>query len=169
MIQWAYFPQSDKPSPFVDKVVGVFEKRANDIDSSIHEIQVSDLVLSKLADDLEKIGFVVERGKKKKDKINIPVLFGKNGKIEKSFEADAYLEREGFVLEVEAGRGVTNYQFLKDLFQACMMQDVNYLGIAIRNQYRTSPDFDKVFAFFDTLYKSSRLALPLKGILIIGY
>jgi hypothetical protein len=50
-----------------------------------------------------------------------------------------------------------------------MMQDVDYLGIAVRNKYRTSPDFDKVFAFFDTLYKSNRLELPLKGVLIIGY
>jgi len=32
-------------------------------------------------------------------------------------------------LEVEAGRAYTNYQFLKDLFQACMMHDVQYLGM----------------------------------------
>lgn len=29
-----------------------------------------------------------------------------------------------------------NNQFLKDLFQACMMQDVDYLVIAVRNEYR---------------------------------
>ena len=86
-----------------------------------------------------------------------------------SFEADAYNAEEGFVIEVEAGRGVTNYQFLKDLFQACMMHNVHYLAIAIRNQYRTSNDFDKVCRFFDTLYASNRLTLPLRGILIIGY
>jgi hypothetical protein len=72
-------------------------------------------------------------------------------------------------LEVEAGRGVTNYQFLKDLFQACMMYEANYLVIAIRNVYRKSQDFDRVVAFYNTLYASNRLSLPLKGILIIGY
>ena len=42
-------------------------------------------------------------------------LFGKNGKLEKSFEADALNTSRKTVLEVEAGRGVTNHQFLKDL------------------------------------------------------
>lgn len=46
-----------------------------------------------------------------------------NGKLDKSFEADALHKELGFVLEVEAGRGVTNNQFLKDLFQACMMSN----------------------------------------------
>jgi len=87
----------------------------------------------------------------------------------RSFDADAYNELEGFVIEVEAGRGVTNYQFLKDLFQACMMHEVSYLAIAVRNKYRNSRDFEKVQTFFETLYASQRLTLPLKGILIIGY
>ncbi len=73
------------------------------------------------------------------------------------------------MLEVEAGRAVVNNQFLKDLFQACMMHGVNYLGIAVRNIYRNSNDFDRVIRFIDTLYASSRIRLPLKGILIIGY
>lgn len=169
MIQWAYFPQSDKPPDLVMKVVEVFQRHSADIDSQTHDPQVSDEALAKLAGSLDSLGFQVERGKKKKDKIRIPILFGRNGKAEKSFEADAYHPNEGFVLEVEAGRGVTNYQFLKDLFQACMMQGVQYLAIAVRNVYRTSADFEKVFTFFDTLYKSNRLSLPLKGILIVGY
>lgn len=70
---------------------------------------------------------------------------------------------------MEAGRGVTNYQFLKDLFQACMMNNVEYLIIAVRNIYRTSKDFEKVATFFDTLYASGRIKLPLKGVLVIGY
>ncbi|MEO3864996.1 hypothetical protein [Rheinheimera fenheensis] len=169
MINWAYFPQSDPiPAP-LKRVVDVFIKHSIDVDSDLNEIQESNAVLAKLADSLEAIGMQVERGKKNGEKIFVPVLFGRNGAIEKSFEADAYWESEKFVLEVEAGRGVTNYQFLKDLFQACMMQDVDYLGIAVRNKYKRNKDFDKVFSFFDTLYKSRRLELPLKGILIIGY
>ena len=64
---------------------------------------------------------------------------------------------------------MANYQFLKDLFQASVMADVDYLCIAVRNKYRTSQDFEKMSAFFDTLYASDRLQLPLKGILIVGY
>ena len=98
------------------------------------------------------------------------MLFGQNGAVEKYFEADAYLIDKGFVLEVEAGRGFANNQFLKDLFQACMMHNVDYLGIAVRNIYReSSKDFEKVIQYFETLFASNRLELPLKGILIIGY
>jgi hypothetical protein len=46
-----------------------------------------------------------------------PSFFGRDGAAEKSFDADAYHRAGGFVLEVEAGRGVVNNQFLKDLFR----------------------------------------------------
>ena len=85
------------------------------------------------------------------------------------FEADGLNPKTKTVIEVEAGRGVTNHQFLKDLFQACMMHNVDFLVIAVRNLYRTSNDFEKVLSFLNTLYASSRLMLPLKGVLIIGY
>ncbi|MEF2097315.1 hypothetical protein V3595_22100 [Bacillus sp. CFBP9009] len=101
----------------------------------------------------------------------------------KSFRADAYHDKNKSVIEIEAGRGVLNNQFLKDLFQACMMQDVEYLTIAVLNEYRTKNvnkktakvkikknyDFDEVYKFFDALYASDRIKLPLKGVLIIGY
>ena len=169
MIKWVYFPQSDKPTDMVIKVVDVFKKHANDINSDTHDKQESDEVLSKITNSLMKVGFRVETGKKSEQKIKVPVLFGQDGEIGKSFEADAFHVSERFVLEVEAGRGVTNYQFLKDLFQASMMQGISYLAIAVRNKYRRSNDFVRVFTFFDTLYKSNRLSLPLKGVLIVGY
>jgi hypothetical protein len=96
-------------------------------------------------------------------------LFGLNGQLEKSFDADAFHKEAGFVVEVEAGRGVVNNQFLKDLFQACMMNDVYYLAIAVRNGYKGNRDFEIVCRFMDTLYASQRLQLPLRGILVLGY
>jgi hypothetical protein len=87
----------------------------------------------------------------------------------RSFDADAYHAETRTVLEIEAGRAFTNYQFLKDLFQACMMVDVDYLAIAVRHVYKGTKDFAKVTLFFDTLYASRRLALPLNGVLVIGY
>jgi hypothetical protein len=169
MINWYYYPLCDEPTETVRKIVSVFENVSSEIDSSTHDVQVSNLVLEKVATHLQQIGFQVETGKRQNQKIRVPVLFGLNGKVSKSFDADAYHPDEGFVIEIEAGRAVTNYQFLKDLFQACMMHDVSYLAIAVRNLYRISNDFEKVHSFFDTLYASNRLTLPLKGILIIGY
>jgi len=169
MIHWCYFPNTDTPNSLIMDLIDVFRKNANNIDSETHEVQDSNTVLKKLTRDLQSLSFNVETGKKNSEKIHIPVLYGIDGKIEKRFEADAFHQKEGIVLEIEAGRAVTNYQFLKDLFQACMMQDVIYLSIAVRNTYKKSKDFNKVVTFFDTLYKSDRLILPLKGVLIIGY
>lgn len=168
MINWIYYPRSDKATAMALKVVSVFEASSDKIDSESNTLS-SNEVLSVISDGLVAEGFAVEKGKKASQKIRVPVLFGLKGKLEKSFEADAFNAAEGFVVEVEAGRGVTNYQFLKDLFQACMMHGVYYLAIAVRNIYRANKNFESVHRFIDTLYASNRLKLPLKGVLIIGY
>lgn len=169
MINWVYFPKSSPPPEFGLHVVALFEELAEVIDSSTTVGQHSDTVMARLRPGLEKLGFKVERGKSIEDKIVVPVLFGRKGRILKCFNADAHAASTGWVLEVEAGRAVDNNQFLKDIFQACMMHDVLHLAIAVRNTYRSSDDFAKVESFLETLYVSGRLQLPLKGILLIGY
>jgi hypothetical protein len=168
MINWIYFPQSDEPPPLIRKVVHAFEEMQQEFKDRSKDL-ISDVVLSIVRPRLQKIGFEVEAGKRASEKIRVPVLFGRNGKVERAFEADAWHREAKMVVEVEAGRGYLNNQFLKDLFQACMMHDIEYCGIAIRNLYIKSNDFENVEAFFKTLYASNRLRLPLKGILIIGY
>lgn len=169
MIQWHTFPKSAHTIPVVIDSVNVFEKHLISIDSTTHDSFTSNEVLAVIRQDLETLGFHVETDKTTSGKIKIPVLFGMNGKPEKTFDADAFHYEHGIVMEVEAGRAVSNYQFLKDLFQACMMQDAKYLVIAVRNVYRGNSDFDLVKNFFETLYASSRLQLPLKAITLIGY
>lgn len=169
MINWVYFPKSSPPPEFGLRIVALFEEVANTIDSSTRRDQHSDTVVARLRPSLESLGFRVEKGKSSEGKIVVPVLFGRKGKILKCFNADAHAASKGWVLEVEAGRAVDNNQFLKDIFQACMMHDVLHLAIAVRNEYRKSDDFAKVESFLETLYVSGRLQLPLKGILLIGY
>jgi len=168
MINYQLFPKSQQISSDLLAVVNVFQTNDDIISSKTQELS-SNEVLAVVADGLEKIGFTIEKSKRKADKIKIPVLFGRNGNLEKSFDADGVNLTTKTVIEVEAGRGVTNYQFLKDLFQACMMQEIDVLIIAIRNNYKGNSDFETVVTFFNTLYVSGRLTLPLKRILIIGY
>ena len=168
MIQWDYYPRSERPPKLAIDVVEAFKSVEKVIDSSGQSLK-SDEVLGIIAELLLELGFQVETGKKAFQKVRVPVLFGRNGRVEKSFDADAWHVRGKFVLEVEAGRGFTDNQFLKDMFQACMMHDVDYLAIAVRNVYRASRDYEKVTAFIETLYASNRLHLPLNGILTIGY
>jgi hypothetical protein len=168
MISWQYFPKSDSIPNHLEAVVNVFKKSCDEIDSAEHKLN-SNGVLLVIKDSLLEENFIVERGTKIEDKIRMPVLFGRDGKLEKSFHVDAFQEKTGTVLEVEAGRAVTNYQFLKDLFEACMMHDTFYLAIAVRKVYSKQRDFETVITHFDTLFASGRLKLPIKGILIVGY
>lgn len=165
---WIYFPKSDEPPDFVRSVVRVFESCEDQLHEHAKDLK-SDGVLMLLCPGLQALGFKVETGKRASEKIRVPVLFGRNGAVEKSFEADAWHDVQKMILEVEAGRGYLNNQFLKDFFQACMMHDVEYCGIAVRNRYIDSNDYENVLAFFETLYASNRLRLPLKGLLVVGY
>lgn len=135
MINWQFYPKSHEITGVLDGVVKVFQKNIKFLDSSNHKLSSND-VLSIIRNDLISLGFNVEGSKKAIDKIRVPVLFGRNGRMEKSFETDAYNADQHTILEVEAGRGYTNNQFLKDLFQACVMINVDFLIIAVRNIYR---------------------------------
>lgn len=168
MINWQYFPQSRAIPIHLADVVKAFQKVADQIDSEKHDFS-SDEVLKIVRPELEKLGFDIEKSKRNEDKILVPVLFGVNGSLEKYFEADGINRNHSTVIEVEAGRAVINYQFLKDIFQASMMNGIDFLVISVRNIYRSAKDFNKVKAFLDALYASNRLQLPLKGILVIGY
>lgn len=167
-IDWELFPKCVKCDDNLRNVIKVFNKNIISIDSKKNDLN-SDSVLKIVRPNLESIGYIVEKSKLSSDKIKMPVLFGRNGVIDKHFEVDAYHESTKTVIEVEAGRGYTNYQFLKDIFEAAVMQDVDYCVIAVRRIYKGSDDFDKVCNFIDALYSSNRLKLPFKGLLIIGY
>lgn len=168
MINWMYFPKNQPLDAVSRQVVAAFENIADSVDSNEYQYS-SNEVLSIVRPGLENLGFAVEKSKKSSDLVAVPVLFGVNGKIEKSFEADGYLPDAGYVIEVEAGRAVVNYQFLKDFFEACTMVGVDKLCIAVRNKYRDFNDFDRVCKFFESMYASGRLGIPLSGLLIIGY
>ena len=168
MINWMYFPKTSYADDISLKIIQAFKDEEDNIDSTRFTLH-SDDVLKKIKPKMNKIGFEVEMSKKKEDLINVPVMFGMNGKSELAFEADAYLCEYGYVVEIEAGRAVTNYQFLKDFYEACMMYNVSYLCIAVRNVYRKSADFQKVCSFFDAMYSNKRISIPLKGLLVIGY
>ncbi len=168
MIQYQFFPRSQGITPEIRKVINCFFEVNVNINSDFHNLK-SNGVLQNLYEPLRKIGFAVEISKAKDDKIDVPVLFGLNNKIDKSYNADALSKDGKIVIEVEAGRATENNQYMKDIFQACMMFEVEYLVVAVRNTYRGHKDFEIVFTFLETLYISSRLHLPLKGILLIGY
>ena len=114
------FPRSFGITKEIESVILCFEKHYEAIKSPDNNLS-SDGVLKVISEDLKKLNFKVEESKASTDKIKIPVLFSLNNKIDKSFDADAVSEDGKIVIEVEAGRAFRNNQFLKDIFQACMM------------------------------------------------
>jgi len=168
MLKYQLFPRSISVLPEIKEVINCFENNYDKIKSPENKLSSND-VLKIIRPSLEKINFKVESGKTQPDKIKIPVLFSLNNKIDKFFDADAVSEDQKIVIEVEAGRAYVNNQFLKDIFQACMMPNVEYLILAVRNDYRGNDNFKSIFAFLETLYINSRLQLPLKGIVLVGY
>jgi hypothetical protein len=173
-IRWQLFPRFLIPPKHVQELVRAFETVVDSIGTPKNQLS-SNAVLKALQPHLETIGFEVESGKGQAQLVARPVLFGLGGRAEKSFLVDAFQPATGTVLEVEAGRAVINYQFLKDLFEACTIQDACYLAIAVMNEYKPKSakialqDFATVTNFVDTLYASGRLSLPLEGVVVIGY
>lgn len=176
MINFQFFPRSHGVTPEIKAVIDCFKRIEPQLEQeNVH--RVSNDVLALVRPHLEEIGFRVETGKGKEDKIDVPVLFGENNEVDKFFFADALSTDGKIVIEVEAGRAVRNNQFLKDIFQACMMFEVEYLVIAVLNEYKFNSggrqaigkDYHEVKTFLETLYVSNRLRLPLKGILLLGY
>lgn len=176
MINYQFFPRSHGVTAQIREIINCFIDVDEHRDPCVH--LKSNEMLALVRPGLEALHFTVETGKAAGEQIYVPVLFGENNQVDKSFAADAWSEDHKIVIEVEAGRAVANNQFLKDIFQACMMYEVEYLVIAVLNEYsinsssgktHTTYDYQTVKTFLETLYVSNRLQLPLKGILLIGY
>lgn len=175
MINYQFFPRSHGITPEIRNIINCF--KTVDEQREQNEHLKSNEMLALVRPFLEEQGFIVESGKAANEQIYVPVLFSENDQVDKYFAADALSSDHKIVIEVEAGRAVKNNQFLKDIFQACMMYEVEYLVIAVLNDYsynvkgklQTAHDYQSIKTFLETLYVSNRLQLPLKGILLIGY
>jgi len=168
MIQSQFYPRSIGLTKPISRIVDCFKLVSDSICSPENNLS-SDGVLAFIRPFLENEGFQVELGKSRDQKIKVPVLYGLNNTIDKFFDADAVSLDGKIVIEIEAGRALDNYQFLKDIFQASMMSGVEYLVIAVRNHYRGTNTFSRIAVFLETMYISNRIRLPLHGILLIGY
>jgi hypothetical protein len=172
--RWQYFPRFAPAPLHLIQLVSTFENVIGTIGTPQNQLS-SNEVLDEVADGLEALSYIVERGKTRAEKIYRPVLYGKDGSIDKAFEVDAWQESTGTIIEVEAGRAVINHQFLKDFFEACVIQDARYLVIAVCKAYKPaslktpSNDFEIVTTFMETMFASGRLQIPLEGIMIVGY
>lgn len=76
MVDWYYYPKNEKCPSHLMKIIEVFNQNFSRIDSNMYQDK-SDVVLSHLRNDFEALGYLVEKGKHKDEKIKVPVLYGK--------------------------------------------------------------------------------------------
>jgi len=173
--RWIFFPRSDSPPAWVSPIVSVFAGLQSKLDT-VHQHNKSDAALSLLRPQLETAGYHVEGGAHEKT-IYRPVHFGEQGKADREYQIDAYHPELRVGLEVEAGRSIRGNAIYRDIIQASLMVDLDYLALAIPLRYRFNgkgkPFEDKPYehglTVFDAIYASERFRLPLKGVLFIGY
>ena len=177
MIKYTCFPRTMAPPAFAKDIADVFRAHQKEIDTEVlAQGLTSDEVLASLRKDLEALGFLVEAGKRKRDKIHRPVLFGENGNAVLKYEVDAYHPEWRCGLEVEAGRAWMGNAVYRDLIQAMVMVEVDYLILAVSNSYKykssgrqlVSRDYDHTFSVADTLFSHNRVSLPY-SLMLVGY
>lgn len=173
-IRYSTFPRTQMPPHFIDDVVSIFKAREKVI-GTLHLVDglQSDAVLAVLRPDLIDIGFEVESGKQRDNLIRRPVLFGENSRPGLEYQLDAWHPVWKSGLEVEAARGLGGNAVYRDLIQALVMVDMEYLFLAVANEYRygadnKSKDYGRTISIADALYSHERIRMPY-GLCIIGY
>lgn len=176
-IQFITFPKTVRPDELSIKIVDVFKKHLEQISTvQLKKGLKSDKVLQLLSEDLKLIGFDVETGKTKEQKIHRPVFFGENGRAKVTYEIDAYHKEKKFGLEIEAGRAWKGNAVYRDIVINLLLIDVEHLVLAVPLTYKykskkkdlANTDYNYTKNMIDNLYSQTRFKLPY-NLTLIGY
>lgn len=148
-----------------------------EIESKATRDLTSDRVLGCLRPGLVALGYEVEAGKKKADRIRRPVLFGDQGVARVSYEVDAVHDELGVLVEVEAGRGARGNAIYRDLVRSSLIVGARFLALGVMQEYRhmsggkpvTVRSYGEAKDQLDAIFASGQLGLPFDGVLLFGY
>lgn len=176
-VRFSSFPRTAPPPVFTLPVVSLFQAHERAICTrTLSKGLTSDEVLAVVRPDLSALGFQVEQGKTAAGKIKRPVFFGENGIADLQYEIDAFHPEWRCGLEIEAGRAWMGNAVYRDLIQALVMVELDYLILAVPNGYRyqsggkttVSKDYENTCAVADALFGHSRMTLPYR-LVVVGY
>lgn len=158
----------DLPPAWVDDFVGDVSRARPKIDSAKVESLTSDSVLGVLRPGLIDLGYAVEGSKRRADKIRRPVLFGEQGAERVAYEADAYHDHLGIVVEIEAGRGAMDNAVYRDLIRTSLIVGARYLVLGVMREYRygknsATHSYRDTRDLLDATFASGRLRFPFEG------
>jgi hypothetical protein len=176
-IRFSTFPRTEPPPLWAAQILEIFRRHEGAIGTvSLDKGLKSDAVLEVLAADLQSIGFLVESGKGAGATLERPVFFGENGAPVLRYHVDGYHPTWRCGLEIEAGRAWMGNAVYRDLVQALVMVDVDWLCLAVSNGYRyknagkavVSKDYENARDLADAIFGHTRVRLPYR-LLLIGY
>lgn len=176
--QWSYFPQNSRPAAWTADVVAAVADAHDSISTVDRATGLnSNAVLAELQPALTAAGFLIERRGPRTGKIPRPVLFGENGAPTLNYEVDGFQERDGVVLEVEAGRGARGNADYRDLVRTSLILDARHLALLLPAVYRFQAGgrqgvehaYRNTRELLHAIYASQRLRLPFEGVLLVGY
>lgn len=176
-ITFSTFPRTEAPPAQTLEVINIFKEHESLISTlELNKGLTSDVVLQQVRPGLLSLGFIVEGSKARTEKIKRPVFFGENGIPALQYEIDAYHPGWKCGLEVEAGRAWMGNAVYRDIIQALVMVELEFLILAVPNGYRyqsggktvVSRDYANTVAVADALYGHSRLQMPYR-LSVVGY
>lgn len=91
--EWIYYPSHVRPPDWVPPFLAVVAGAESTIDSHSVDSLTSDLVLAQLRPGLQALGFEVEAGKQRDQKIRRPVLFGEQGRERVAYRVEPAARR----------------------------------------------------------------------------
>jgi hypothetical protein len=169
--RWMYYPTWRQPPDWVEEMLSTVRAAQPSIDSNVRHLQ-SNQVLALLRPGLIDLGYEVESGT---DRYPLPVLFGQDGRIAKSFNVDAFRPFDSIAVEIEAGGAFDNNRILHDLIKMALGVIVDCGVLVVPQKYETKrrrfrDQYEESRKLFDAIWANpERLKLPLEGLLLVGY
>jgi hypothetical protein len=176
-IRFSTFPRTEPPPVHLKAITDIFEAHELTICTLVLEKGLtSDMVLQELRPALLGLGFMVEASKAAMHKLKRPVFFGENGIPGLQYEIDAYHPDWKCGLEIEAGRAWMGNAVYRDLVQALVMVDLEFLVLAVPNGYKyqsggktvVSKDYENTVAVADAVFGHTRFIMHYR-LSVIGY
>ena len=174
-IRYRSYPRTEPPPPFADDIAGVFRRHVDAISFGDAAYLTTHQVLEIVRADLEDLGFDVERGKRKDDKIGRPVFFGDCGRPTLEFEVDAYHPGWKCELEIEVRPATIGTAVYRSIVQAMVIAEVETLAIVVPRHPPDDGDtpnialtYEQTIGVAETLYGHGRFRLPY-SLLVLGY
>lgn len=184
-IKMTSFPNNVELPQIAQLVIASFNEHHQAFDSRNNQsIQKSNEVLRVMEEPLERLHFSVEKamqGTRKGEKVKkVPrhgVLVG--NAFTHRLNVDAVNDEEKCVLEIEAGAAYHSGIF-KDIISVSLLDNIEIFILAVPVLYVTNHKAEKrqvkdnhlyanAVKLFEKIYRSQRLLLPFRCVVVIGY